>query len=91
MANTTQKVSINMRAQEKVRNLIDQAASLSNKDRTSFILDTMTRESENIIFDQRLFKLDEKTFAQLDELINKPISSNAALNQLLSTKSPWEE
>lgn len=80
-----------MRAQEKVRNLIDQAASLSNKDRTSFILDTMTRESENIIFDQRLFKLDEKTFAQLDELINKPISSNAALNQLLSTKSPWEE
>ena len=80
-----------MRAQEDVRNLIDQAASLSNKDRTSFILDTMTRESENIIFDQRLFKLDEKTFAQLDELINIPISSNAALIKLLNTKSPWEE
>ena len=91
MANTTQKVPINMRAQEDVRNLIDQAASLSNKDRTSFILDTMTRESENIIFDQRLFKLDEKAFAQLDELINIPISSNATLNQLLNTKSPWEE
>ncbi|UZE94379.1 type II toxin-antitoxin system TacA family antitoxin [Alkalimarinus alittae] len=91
MTKAIHKVPINMRADEDLRNLIDQAAAISSKDRTSFILETMRRESENIILDQRLFKLDEEAFSQLDELISVPISSNPALTKLLSSKSPWEE
>lgn len=84
------KVPINMRAEEDLRNLIDQAASILNKDRTSFILETMRREAENIIYDQRIFKVDQKVFEQLDEMLDSPMSQNLKLSALLQSKSPWE-
>ncbi len=84
------KVPINMRAEEDLRNLIDQAASIVNKDRTNFILDTMRREAEDIIFDQRIFKVDQHVFEQLDAMLESPMSQNIKLTALLKSKSPWE-
>jgi len=91
MAQANHKVAINMRADESLRNLIDEAAGLRNKDRTNFILDTMRIESENILLDQRLIKVDEATFKQLDTLMTQPMSKNHALADLLSSESPWEK
>lgn len=84
------KVPINMRAEEELRNIIDQAASMVNKDRTSFILETMRREAENMIFDQRIYKVDKDVFEQLDEMLASPMSQNHKLSELLKSKSPWE-
>ena len=91
MAQVNHKVAINMRADESLRSLIDEAASLKNKDRTNFILDTMRRESENIVLDQRIFKVDVAAFDQLDALMAQPMSKNHALAELLKSVSPWEK
>ena len=91
MAQANHKVAINMRADESLRSLIDTAANLTNKDRTNFILDTMRRESENIVLDQRILKVDKEAFIQLDALMNQPMSTNHALSDLLNSKSPWEK
>ena len=91
MAQANHRVPINMRADESLRNLIDEAATLISKDRTNFILDTMRRESENIVLNQKNIKVDEATFNQLDALMNQPMSKNHALSALLGTQSPWEK
>lgn len=55
-------VPINMRADEKKRNLIDLAAAMSGRDRTSFILEAACQKAEEVILDKRLFLLDDVAF-----------------------------
>ncbi len=82
MGRTSSKVPINMRADESLRNLIDEAASLMNKDRTSFILEIVRREAENIVLDQRIVKVDPSTFSAVAALLDKPMADNHSLAAL---------
>ena len=82
---------INIRALPIQRNLIDKAASLRNQSRSDFMLEAAYREAESVLLDQRLFLLDEKSFQAFDRILNKPVSGNQALHELLASQSPWEE
>ena len=83
-------VPINMRADEKKRNLIDLAAAMSGRDRTSFILEAACQKAEEIILEKRLFLLDDVAFDAFEQAMDaNPIRGNKCLQQLLERPKRW--
>ena len=83
-------VPINMRANEKKRNLIDLAAAMSGRDRTSFILEAACQKAEEIILEKRLFLLDDVAFDAFEQAMDaNPIRGNKCLQQLLERPKRW--
>ncbi len=83
--------SINMRVEPARQSLLSKAARLVHKDRTAFILDVACREAENVLLDQRLFQLDDETFAAFAASLTAPVPENSKLKKLLKEPSPWEQ
>ncbi|MGZ0080514.1 type II toxin-antitoxin system TacA family antitoxin [Methylomonas sp. YC3] len=83
-------ININIRAQRRQRDLIDQAAELLGKSRTEFMLETACREAEDVLLDQRVFTLDAAAFQKFQALLDAPPSENPKLRKLMATKAPWE-
>jgi len=83
--------NLNIRTKPAQRSLINQAAELSNKTVTDFVLTAACQEAENILFDQRLFNLDKKTYEEFVATLDAPIPSNKALHKLLNRKPHWEQ
>ncbi|MDX8129981.1 DUF1778 domain-containing protein [Methylomonas sp. OY6] len=83
-------ININIRAQRRQRDLIDQAAELLGKSRTDFMLETACREAEDVLLDQRVFTLDAAAFQKFQALLDAPPSENPKLRKLMATKAPWE-
>jgi uncharacterized protein (DUF1778 family) len=81
--------NINLRVAPSQRALIDQAARAAGKTRTDFILDTVTREAENTLLDQRIFLLDEAQWATFLAALDAPVRPNEPLRQLMATPVPW--
>jgi len=82
--------AINIRATRGQRDLIDRAARVVNKSRSEFILETMSREAENILLDQVYFRLDDDAYARFSAMLDAPPAPTAKLRELLNTKAPWE-
>lgn len=82
--------TINLRIAPKQRELIDQAAKAIGKTRSEFILDTVTKEAENTLLDQRVFLLDSTQWQQFLDALDAPAQPREALRKLLTTKAPWE-
>ena len=87
---TTRTAAINLRALESQRSLIDRAASLLGKNRSDFMLETVCREAENILLDQRLFRLSKTDFNAFMQALDAPVKANAQLRTLMTRKAPWE-
>ncbi len=86
---STRNANINIRVARRQRDLIDQAAKLTHKTRTSFILDAATTEAENAILDQRLFPLSPQQHKQFMDALDMPPVANPKLQKLLSKKPGW--
>ncbi|CZT26394.1 MULTISPECIES: type II toxin-antitoxin system TacA family antitoxin [Pseudomonas] len=83
-------VAINMRADERKRNLIDMAAALSGRDRTSFILEAACQKAEEVILDKRLFVLSDAAFDSFEQALEaNPLRGNKCLHQLLDRPKRW--
>ncbi|MEH2024260.1 type II toxin-antitoxin system TacA family antitoxin [Nostoc sp.] len=89
-ANRNRDITINIRAQQAQRDLIDRAAEALGKNRSDFMLETACREAETVLLDRRLFMLEEEKFHQFMELLDAPPSGNENLRKVLTTKAPWE-
>lgn len=86
----TRTAAINLRALDTQRNLIDRAAALLGKNRSDFMLEIACREAENVLLDQRLFRLDQLAFDAFNQALDAPVKDNPALHKLMARKSPWE-
>lgn len=86
---TTRNANIHIRVVPRQRDLIDQAARLTRKTRTSFILDAATMEAENAILNQQIFRLPPHKHRQFLEALDKPPTTNPKLRKLLSKKPEW--
>lgn len=84
------EASINIRALNAQKDLIDKAAVIRNKTRSDFVLEAACREAENVLLDQRLFSLDDEVFTAFEAALNTPVTENIALRNLLSKEAPWE-
>ena len=84
-------VTINIRAKQRQRAIIDRAAQALGKNRSDFMLETACREAESVLLDQRLFVLDDKGYAKFIAQLNAPSKTNHKLRALLETKPAWEK
>lgn len=83
-------IAINLRAQARQRDLIDQAASQLGRNRSDFMLEAACEKAQNVLLDQTFFTLDAKAFASFSALCDAPLQKNAALDGLLASTSPWD-
>lgn len=83
-------VTINLRANQRQRALIDQAAETLGKNRSDFMLEAACREADTVLLDRRLFRLDEKAYRRFTAALDKPPADNPRLRRLLVSKAPWE-
>ena len=82
--------TINLRASQRQKALIDRAADALGRNRSEFMLDTVCREAEAVLLDRRYFALSSEEFKRFTAMLDKPPSNNARLRRLLKTKAPWE-
>jgi uncharacterized protein (DUF1778 family) len=87
---TTRDHAINIRASQRQRNLIDQAAQILGKSRSEFMLEATCREAENVLLDRTFFQLNAEAFARFSALLDAPPAPSAELRELLQRKAPWE-
>jgi uncharacterized protein (DUF1778 family) len=83
--------TINIRARQQQRDLIDRAAKTLGKTRSDFMLDTACREAENVLLGQRLFRLDEEAFDRFVQALDAPPSDNPELRALVRRTPLWEK
>lgn len=83
-------ITINIRAKQQQRDLIDQAAQLLGKNRSDFMLETVCKQAETVLLEQCYFTLVEDDFEKFNQLLDQPPEKNSALKKLLDSKSPWE-
>jgi len=90
--NATRDVSINIRARNAQRDLIDRAAEAIGKNRSDFMLEAACERARNVMLDQTFFGLDAKTFERFRALVDRPLAprNRASLKRLLARKPPWK-
>ncbi|MBE9207481.1 DUF1778 domain-containing protein [Nostoc sp. LEGE 06077] len=91
MENQNRNITINIRAHQAQRDLIDLAAEALGKNRSDFMLETACREAQAILLDRRLFVLDDEKFQEFMAILDAPPSVNENLRQLLTETAPWDE
>lgn len=90
-AQTTEAVSINIRAKAKQRDLIDQAAESLGRSRSDFMLEAACSKAEDVLLDQTFFALESDAFAKFQAMLDAPSESNDRLRRFLNEKSPWDK
>lgn len=89
--NQLRDVTINIRAKQNQRDLIDRAAEVQGKSRSEFMLESAFQKAQDVLLDRCLFGLDKDQFEQFTALLDAPPVSNEKLRDLLTTESPWQE
>lgn len=87
----SEAISINIRAKERQRDLIDQAAERLGRSRSDFMLEASCQKAEDVLLDQAFFAVDSGTFAKFQKLLDQPLPPTDKLRRLLKTKAPWEK
>jgi uncharacterized protein (DUF1778 family) len=87
----TRDETINLRASQRQKALIDRAADALGRNRSDFMLDTACREAEAVLLDRRYFALSSGEFKRFTAMLDKPPANNIRLRRLLKTKAPWEQ
>jgi len=82
--------TINLRATQKQKALIDRAAETLGRSRSDFMLDTACREAETVLLERRYFMVSDAVFKKFNEMLDKPPADNPRLRRLLLTKAPWD-
>ena len=86
----TAAAAISMRMNDDDRSLIDQAAVLSGKSRSEFMLDAARRAASEAILDRTLFRMKPADFTRFVALLDAQPQPNAKLRRLMQAKAPWE-
>ena len=86
----TKSAAINMRVFPSVRDVIDAAANLQNVDRTVFIQQAALNEAQNVLANQKDFKLEQKAFEAFEKALEEPLPIHESIPDLSQRKSPWE-
>ena len=87
----TRDETINLRATQTQKALIDRAADALGRNRSEFMLETVCREAEAVLLDRRYFALPDGDFKRFTAMLDKPPANNARLARLLKTKAPWDK
>jgi uncharacterized protein (DUF1778 family) len=84
-------IILSIRAKEKQRDLIDQAAERLGRSRSDFMLEVSCREAENVLLEQSYFALNPEAFEKFNAILEQPPKPNAKLTRLMQAKAPWDK
>lgn len=84
------KGSINLRIEERTRQMIDDAASLLGKTRTEFMVESARRLAIEVLLDQRLFQLDSDSYTSFVDALEHPPPPGPKLRALLRRPPVWK-
>lgn len=87
---TARNETINLRASQKQKVLIDRAAEALGRSRSDFMLEIACREAESVLLDGRYFALSDVALKRFMAMLDKPPRDNPRLRRLLQSKAPWE-
>jgi uncharacterized protein (DUF1778 family) len=82
---------VDLRMTRSAKRTLQQAASVSNKTVTEFLLDSGLNAAFDALADRRVFQLDEKRWNAFMKALAKPPKDNPGLRKLLSRKPAWEK
>jgi uncharacterized protein (DUF1778 family) len=88
---TTAEVNIHLRARERDRAIIDQAAELVGANRSQFMLASALKEAKNVLLDQTTIHADAKAFKKVMDWLDSAATpaETAGMKRILQAKSPW--
>lgn len=86
----SQSVAINMKADPRVRSLIDRAAKLAHRNRTEFVLEAAVQRAEEVILEQAFISVEPERYQKFLDALDAPPVSNPRLQRVLKNKAPWE-
>jgi uncharacterized protein (DUF1778 family) len=82
--------ALNVRIKAETRQLIDQAAELTGKNRTDFILDAARHAAEDALLDRTVFAVSPKAYRKFLARLDAPPRPNKRLIKSMQTPAPWE-
>lgn len=89
IANKTDRIDLRVSAAQKA--IIASAAKASQKGVSEFIIESVIKQAEETILDQRLFILSEEDFQKLEAELEQPPVENPIFEKYLNAKAPWEK
>ena len=80
---------MDLRVTERQNLLIRQAAVVTDRSVSDFVLTSATLEAERALADQRVFSVSEDQFARFQEIVDRPVADMPKLRKLLNRPSPF--
>jgi uncharacterized protein (DUF1778 family) len=85
----TKRDTLNLRIKPDLRGLIDRAAELVGKNRTTFVLDAARRAAEEALLERTLFLVGPTAYRKFLARLDAPPRPNARLQRTLRARPPW--
>jgi len=90
MAKMETKERIDIRLPAMAKQVLQQAAAVSHKSVTEFLLHHGLNAASRTLADRQLFELNEKDWKAFQEVLDRPVKPQPRLKKLLSEKSILE-
>ena len=90
MSKATTRERIDVRVPPAAKKLLKQAAAVSHKTVTEFLLHHGLNAASHTLADRRLFELDDAKWAQFQAVLDRPVQRKPKLKRLLSGKTVLE-
>lgn len=81
---------VDLRMTPAAKRTLQQAASVSHKTLSEFLLDSGLSAAADALADRRVFQLDAARWAAFMDALETPPSDNPRLRALLARRPPWE-
>jgi len=81
---------IELRTKSDVKALLQHAAALSHKNVTAFLLDAGIAAAEQVVAEQRIFRLSEAEWQAFEAILDRPVATKPRLAELLRERSVLE-
>ena len=82
---------LDLRVSLTQKRLLQQAAAISGRSVSEFVLDSSLEDAGNALLDQRIFMFDPDSFDQLLARAEDVDKNKVAIDKILAITPPWQE
>ena len=82
---------LDLRVSLTQKRLLQQAAAISGRSGSEFVLDSALEDAGNALLDQRVFMFDPEAFDQLLTRAEDVDKNKEAIDKILAITPPWQE
>ena len=82
---------LDLRVSLAQKRLLQQAAAISGRSVSEFVLDSALEDAGNALLDQRVFMFDPEAFDQLLARAEDVDKNKEAIDKILAITPPWQE